>query len=135
MSTFKELCEELESVIQKAYDEPPTIAEAEKLASKFLYAQMLVSNELTKADLNARTRKSGVKAIRAAVYLDEVQKSDKKPSDTLLNAMVDSHEMVNSEQQAFDAAEVDRADLERKLDIFQQGHIFARQLSKGNFNG
>lgn len=135
MSTFKELCKELEAAVQAAYDESPTIGEAEKLASKFLYAQMLVSSELTREDLNARMHKSGVKAIRATVFLEALQEAEKKPSDSVLGALVDNSELVKVEQKAFDEAEVNRAELERYYNIFQQAHIYMRQLSKGNFNG
>ena len=123
------------AAIQDAYENTPSLLEAEKLASKFLYALMVVSSELSKADLDARTRKSGVKAIRARVYLDEVAKNDKKPSDAMLNAIVDTNEIVNGEQAAFDKADVLRAELERKLDTYNQAHIHMRQLSKGTFNG
>jgi len=128
---FLQLCESLESEIIASYDEGITLADAEKLSAKFLHAQMRVSKELYQVDLDSRMRKSGVKAIRAAVYLDGATKGDKKPSDVLLQAMVDVDAIVISEQQAFDEAESKKANLERYMDIFTNAHVYYRQVSKG----
>jgi len=120
---LKELCQQLESEIQQSYEEGVTLEQAEKLAGKFLKAQMQVSAELTKADLDSRMRKSGVKAVRAAIYLDIVSKGDKKPTEAT----------VSSEQDSYDRAEVTKAELERYYDIFVNAHIFYRGVAKGNF--
>jgi len=121
---------ELEEDIKKAYESDISITEATSLAAKFLHAQMVVSMELSKTDLDARMKKSGVKAIRAAIYMAEVQKADKKPSDTMLANIVDMSDIVKSEQEAHDKAEVDKAELERLYDIFLNAHIFFRGLAK-----
>jgi len=133
--SFKQLCSELEASIQASYESGVTMEEAEKLASKFLYAQMQVSNELRKADLDSRTRKSGLKAVRAAVYLEIVQTSEKKPTEAGIGAMIDVHEIVQSEQTAFDLSEVERDDLKRYFDIFTQAHVHFRTIAKGSFGG
>lgn len=125
--------EELTQDIQNAYESSPTIEEAEKLAAKFLSAQILVGSHLAKADLNARMRKSGLKAIRAAVYMDAVSKADKKPSDTMLENIVNQDEIVSNEQRAFDEAEVYRNELQNYLSVFKDGHIYFRSLAKGRF--
>lgn len=130
---FKELCESLETKIQKSYEDGVTLEEAEKLAGEFLYAQLQVSSELKKADLDARLRKNGTKAIRAAIYLDIVQKSDKKPTEAQIAAMVDTDKIVQEEQQAFDTAEVNRDELERFYNIFQNAHVHFRGIAKGRF--
>jgi len=132
--TFKDLCGDLEARLIKSYESGVTMEEAESLAARFLVAQLSVSKELKIRDLDARTRKSGLKAIRAAVYLEIVQGVEKRPTVDQIAATVDSHEIVQQEQNALDLAEVDRADLERYFDIFTNAHIFYRGVSKGNFN-
>lgn len=132
---FKEFILGLEAKIQDSYEQGVTIPEAERLASEFLHAQLKVSEELKKADLDARTRKSGVKAIKAAVYMEAATKDPKKPSDVMLQAIVDLNDIVQGEQRAFDEAEVDFAELERYYNIFQNAHIHFRSLAKGSFGG
>lgn len=129
---FKEYCSELETKIESSYTQGVTIDEAEKLAGEFLKAQMVISRELSKSDLDARMRKSGLKALKAGVYLAEVQKSDKKPSDVLLGAIVDSDEEVNKGQDELDTAEVTRDELQRYYDIFLNAHIYYRGIAKQN---
>lgn len=128
---FKERCAELESIIQNAYTEGITLDEAERLAGNFLHATMQVSSELTKADLDARTRKSGVKGVRAAIYLDTVQSAEKKPTEAQISALIDTNPVVAGEQSALDTAEVLKAELERYYDIFNQAHVYFRQMSRG----
>jgi hypothetical protein len=124
---------QLEDKIKSAYEEGTTIDEAEKLAAEFLYAQMSVAKLLQAADLDARMRKTGVKAIKAAIYLSEVQKADKKPSDVLLEQTVNTNELVTGEQNAYDEAEVNKEALERQYNIFRESHIYFRGISKGRF--
>ena len=131
--SFQALCKSLEKKIQDSYEQGVTILEAEKLAGEFLSAQLKVSEELKKADLDARMRKSGLKAIRAAIYLNVVQKADKRPTEAQTAAMVDSDEIVIGEQTSFDTAEVERDALERYYSIFQNAHIFFRGVSRGKF--
>lgn len=127
------LIKELELKIEESYESGITLEEAEKLAAKFLRAQILISRELQKTDLDSRMKKSGVKALKAALYLVEVQKTDKKPSDVLLGNLVDSNELVVGEQNAFDTAETRRDELERYYNIFREAHVHYRQVSKGRF--
>ncbi len=135
MSAFKELCEELVLEIQKSYTEGVTVEEAEKLAGKFLYAQIQVAEELRVSDLDTRTKKSGLKAIKAAVYMEAATKDPKKPSDTLLDQLVTMNEIVVGEQQRFDEAEVLKNHLEHYMNIFRDGHIHFRGIAKGAFGG
>lgn len=128
--SFKKLCVELEAKIEASYEEGISLVDAEKLAGEFLSAQLAVSRELSKADLDSRMRKSGVKAIRAAIYMQEATKGDKKPSDVLLQAMVDMDQLVIGEQKSFDEAEAERDNLERYYNVFQQAHVYFRQLSR-----
>lgn len=131
--TFKQLCAELEITIQDTYTQGVSLEEAEKMAAKFLYAQLQVSTELKKSDLSSKMRKAGVKSVRASVYLEGATKGDKKPSDVLLQAQVDVNELVQSEQQGLDESEADRDELERYYNIFREAHIYFRGISKGRF--
>lgn len=132
---LKQFCEQLESEIEKAYTDGVTPEEAERLAGKFLKAQLVVSTELTKTDLDCRMRKSGVKAIRAAIYLDTISKSEKKPTEAQIAALIDTQAEVCTEQDGYDRAEVSKAELERYYDIFVNSHIFYRGIAKGSFGG
>lgn len=132
-STFEQFCKNLEIKIQKSYEEGTSLEEAERLAAEFLVAQIRVSEALKAASLDSSMRKSGLKAIRAAVYLENATKSDKKPSDVLLSAMVDVHEVVQSEQDAHDKALAESESLKRYYDIFVNAHIFYRGVAKGSF--
>lgn len=127
--------QKLTNKIKDSYETGVTMEEAEKLAGEFLHAQLEVASQLKVADLDARMRRSGVKAVKAGVYLDAVQKSDKKPSDVMLTAIVDTDETVKTEQDAYDASEVDKDYLENVLNILRDAHIHFRTIAKGNFNG
>ena len=130
--TFKELAAQLEIKITTSVNEGIEVSKAENLAGEFLIAQMVTSTELKKADLDSRMRKTGLKAVKAAVYMSEATKGEKKPSDVMLQALVDLSDAVTEEQNALDAAEVERDDLERHYNIFQQAHVHFRQISKGS---
>ena len=132
---FISMAEGLKKEIERAYEESITVEEAEKLAGKFLHAQMLAANELQNADLDARMNKTGVKALKAAVYLNEATKGDKKPSDVFIGAVVDSDKMVEKEQKRLDEAEVYRDSIQNYYNIFREAHVFYRQISKGSFSG
>ena len=127
---FKEMCAELQEKIRSSYETSVTLDQAEKLAAEFLYAQMRVAQVLESSDLDARMKRSGNKAIRAAVYLSEATKSDKKPSDVMLNALVDTSPEVSGSQDAYDAAEAEKNLLENYYQIFREAHIYYRGLAK-----
>jgi hypothetical protein len=128
------LFQDLEKEIQDAYTgDGKTAEEAEKLAAKFLHAQMQISASLKVADLDARMRKAGIKTVRGTIYLDEVSKAEKKPSDVLLEQVLNINELVISAQHDYDEAEVNKAELERWYDITREAHIYFRALSKGRF--
>lgn len=133
MTNFEKLCEQLEAKIVDSYEHGVTLEAAEKLAGEFLYAQLAVSTELKKCALSARMRKSGVKAIRAAIYTDTCNKSEKKPTETALDHLLNSNDLVVGEQGRLDAAEVEVEELERYFNIFQNAHIHFRGISKGRF--
>ncbi len=131
--TFKELVESLESKIKSSYEEGVTLDEAEKLAGEFLYAQLQVSQQLATLDLDARMKKTGAKAIRAAIYMDAATKGEKKPTEAALSATVDMSDLVLSEQHSLDTAEVAYAELQRIFSVFKEGHIYFRGIAKGKF--
>lgn len=125
--------EELKNDIKSSYESGTTMEEAEKLAAKFLYAQIEVAQALQTADLDSRMRKSGVKAVRAAIFYDEATKSDKKPSDKTLDALVDMNKIVIDEQRGFDETDVLADALRNYFSIFQNAHIHFRSVSRGRF--
>lgn len=127
--------EELTKDIQRSYEEGVTVEEAERLAGKFLHAQIMVSEEYRKADLDARMRKAGVKSVRAAVYMTNATKTDKKPSDTYLEAIINMDELVMGEQRGLDEAEVLVDQLRTYLSVFKEAHIHFRSIAKGAMNG
>jgi hypothetical protein len=127
------LCKLLEGKIQAAYEEGVTLETAERLASEFLFAQLRVSAELKKADLDARMRKSGVKSIRGAIYHDIVSKADKKPTEGAIEHLLNTEELVQGEQKDLDIAEVERNSLERYYEVFGNAHIHFRGIAKGKF--
>jgi len=123
----------LEQKIINSYVEGVTTQQAENLAGEFLEAQIKASEELKQLDLNARLLKSLVKQTRAEVFVREATTPEKKPSDTLLTALVDKDLKVSAEQGAFDEAEVDRDELYRMFSIFQNAHLHFRAIAKGKF--
>lgn len=129
---MKELFAELEQIIENTYKDGVAQDEAEKLAARFLHAQMVISNHLRTADLDARMRKSGLKTIKSTVYMEAATKGEKKPTEAMLTSIIDSHEIVNSEQSNLDKAEVSKAELERWYDICINSHIYFRNIGKGS---
>lgn len=133
MKKFESVCEELESIIQNAYENGVTLEEAEKHAGRFLHAQMVVSAELKNADLDARMKKSGVKAMRALAYGQACEGKDKKPTESALEHAMNTHELVQTEQNSLDTAEVSKDELTRYYNIFREGHIYFRGIGKGRY--
>lgn len=129
------LVKDLETDIQSAYEQGVTMEQAERLAAKFLAAQIKIAEALRVFDLDAKMKKSGTKAIKAAVYLSEIQGKEKKPTEAQLTAIIDSSEIVTQQQEALDTAEVDRDFLQNILNIAKDGHIFLRTVARGTFSG
>lgn len=127
--------EELKKDVLRIFEESITIPEAERLAAKFLYAQMIVSEEIKGADLECRLKKAGVKTMSSKVYLDEVAKHEKKPSDTLLDNIVATNAEVNTNQDLFDRAQVHLEALKRLFEMLRDAHIFCRGIAKGSYDG
>ncbi len=130
---FLTLCESLKNDIIKSYEEGVTLEEAERLAAKFLNGSIQVGEALRVTDLDRRMKKSGVKTIRAAAYLEAASQGDKKPSDKLIEAVIDSDPVVVENQKMFDEAEVEVNALENYLSVFHEAHIYYRGIAKGKF--
>ncbi len=124
-----------EDAIKSAYETSVTMEDAEKLAAKFIHAQIIAAQSLRETDLDARMRKSGLKAVKASVYLAESKKGDKKPTEATLEALVNTNQLVSSTQTQLDESEVQRDILINYLSVFKEGHIYFRGIAKGNFNG
>lgn len=131
--SFIKLCEELTKDIKDSYESGVTMEGAENLAAKFLYAQIQVSEELKSADLDSRMRKSGLKAIKAALYMEAATKTDKKPSDSFLENLITTDKIVSAQQNNYDESECNKEELERYYNIFREAHIYFRGIAKGRF--
>jgi membrane-bound lytic murein transglycosylase B len=127
----KEFIASLEAKIVASYSSGITMEEAERLAGEFLAGQLQLSEIIRVADLDARTRKQGLKAIKAALYLEAATKTEKKPSDTMLENLVTQNELVAGEQTAYDQAEAELANLERIYGVFKEAHVHFRGISRG----
>lgn len=127
------MIEQLKQKIQDAYESGVTISEAEKLATEFLSAQLQLAEELKNADMNARMIKTAVKAVKAAIYMHEATKTDKKPSDTFIQNIIDGNQLVQEEQDRLDKAEIELDYLQNTFNIFKEAHIHFRGISKGRF--
>ncbi len=130
---FQEFVENLETKIKNTYLEGISIDDAEKLAAEFLHAQMIVSTQLSKADLDSRMKKAALKAIRSAAYIGIIDSNEKKPTEAAIEAMINTNPLVSTQQDGFDDAEVDRDELQRYYQIFRESHIYYRGISKGKF--
>ncbi len=121
--------------IKKSYEEGVTVEEAERLAGEFLYSMVKLGEELRQVDLDSRMKKSGLKAVKAAVYLEACTSSEKKPTEATLTALIDTNPLVQKEQDALDTAEVKRDELKNLLSVMHEAHIHYRSVAKGSFNG
>lgn len=121
--------------IKNSYESGVTQLEAEKLAAEFLHAQLELAKELQDADLDSRMRKSGLKALRSGLRLEETKKHEKKPTEGALEDLVNTNKIAQDEQDALDSAEVKVETLERYYAIFKEAHIYYRGIGKGAYSG
>ncbi len=127
--------DELKAIIASVYESGITMPEAEKYAALFLQAQLSVSSDLESADLDRRMRKRGLKALKSAVRTEAIRTAEgaRKPTEGVLDDIVNLDELVAKEEASFDEAEVKTEALERLFGIFKDGHIFFRGVARGNF--
>jgi len=131
MTKLIKLKSEIEKKIQDTYESGVGMQDAERLSAEFLHFMMTLSTMLSVTSLDARMKKSGVKAIRSAVYLEEVSKSEKKPTEAMLTAILDTNDIISGEQKLLDSAEVETEELKRLYDICNNCHIYYRNIGKG----
>lgn len=130
---IKKHCDDLQQAVQHAYDAGVTMEEAERLAAKTLGVQLDLAAALASADLDARMRKNGVKAVKAQAYMEEIGAHDKKPSEGFLEQSVNLNPLVNKEIDAYEKAENAREELQSYFGIFKDAHIYFRGISKGRY--
>lgn len=135
MVNINALCEELKVAIEKAYSEGITIPDAERLAARTLIVRLGLADSIKSASIDSKMKKHGVKAIRGAVYMDIISKSDKKPTEAALEAQVNLDAIVGKEEEAYATAEADYYHLTAYLDVFKDAHIYFRGIAKGTFEG
>lgn len=126
---------ELKGAIDSAYENGVTMPEAEKLAAMTLSRRLAIADALRSTDIDSRMKKHGAKAVRAAVYMEELKKHDKKPAEAFLeNAVALSVEVENAERDYVEA-DVAREHLENYMSILGDAHVYFRQIAKGNYEG
>jgi hypothetical protein len=124
---------ELAADVQRAYDEGVSLEEAERLAAKFLGAQMRIAEELARVDLDARMKKNGLKAIKSRVYMDAATSGDKKPAENFLENLVNLSTDVCVSQDMYDESDSRKESLSVYLGIFKDAHIYFRGIAKGKY--
>lgn len=129
MKTYQDLV----ALIEATSEEGCTLEQAERTAAMSLGIMNSLSEQLKHQDKDRRMRKRGLKAIKSAVRMAEVKKYDKKPTESQLQDVVDTDELVMKEEQAFDDSEVDTEELERQYGIAKESHLYFRGISKGRF--
>lgn len=130
---IREYFDSLEEKIVDSYTTSISMEGSERLAGEFLRAQLLASKELKNLDLDSRMRKASVKSLRAVAYKEASTTSDKKPTESALEHVINSHPVVQKEQDEYDKSEANKSELERYLNIFQQAHHYYKGLSKGEY--
>jgi hypothetical protein len=135
MKTIQETLVEIRQKIEQAYETGVTMPEAEKLAAMSLSHSLALADELKKANLDARMKKHGVKAVRAAVYMEELKKHDKKPAEAYLENAVNLSELVEKAELSYAEAEVEANHLEAYVGVLKESHIYYRGIAKGNYEG
>lgn len=133
MDEFKTTINSVKEQIEASYEKGMTVSEAEVFATKLLGYMMQLSEAIRSADLDCRMRRAGLKAIRAAMYLEFAAKGDKKPSDVMLDHMINSNPLVQGEQERFDNAEVNKEEIERNFKIFELAHQHFKKMGQGAF--
>ncbi len=133
MKTVYDVCSELKQIIETAYEQGVSMAEAEKLAAKTLVIRLELSQELKRVDLDSRMKKHGVKVTRADAYMTELKKHDKKPVESFLDATITMDKNVIEAEHDYAKADVQREMIQNYLDIFKDAHIYFRGIAKGSY--
>lgn len=131
MKTYSDLL----ALIEISSEEGVTMEQAERGAGLALGVMNTLSGLLTEKDRDVRMRKAGLKAIKSAVRLEAVKNADKKPTEGALDDLVNTDEIVATEQDNFDSKEVEKEELERQYNIAKESHVYFRGIAKGRFEG
>lgn len=129
----EKMYETIKAQIMLAYEEGVSIPEAEKLAALTLAARIEIAEEIKSTELDAKMRKQGVKALRGKEYLTIVAAEEKKPTEAMIAAKIDSSADVNAEEEQLALAEVNASHLKSMLDLYKDAHLFFRQVCRGTF--
>jgi len=124
----------LEQKIIKSYTEGTNLVDAESLAAEFLAAQIQISEEVKEESIRHRMLKADLKEKAAAVLYNAATAGDKKPSDSILQALVDKDPGVKEAYQVHVVSEERANELERLYNIFRESHIYYRAIGKGRFD-
>lgn len=128
------LFEELKEHIYTAYKTETTVTEAESLAAKSLAASLELADTLSSVELDVRMRKSGLEGLRSAFYLAEVKKYDKKPTESFIEATINSTDEIVAAERALAKAEVECTRLRSYAGVFREAHQYFRSIMKAGFS-
>ncbi len=123
---------ELRADIERAYSEGVSLEQAERLAAKVLLVQMEIANSLETIDLDARMKKSGLKAIQARCYARIISNADKKPTEKALEHGINADADVLAAQQALDEGAAKKESLSLYFGLFHEAHIYFRGISRNS---
>ena len=124
---------ELAAVIQTAYDEGVSMEHAERLAARCLGVQLKIAEQLSVSDLDGRMKKNGLKTMKANAYMKNATATEKKPTESMLDAMVTQDKDVANSAELYERADAKTASLTIYLGIFKDAHIYFRGIAKGRF--
>lgn len=130
--------QELRADLKLVSDEGVSLEDAERLAAKFADALLELGGmdgHIQRAVLDAKLKKGSYKTFRAKVYLDTVNASEKKPTETMIESIILTNADVSKAEDAYHKAEEYAESLKRTYDVFRDVHIYFRGVAKGAFNG
>lgn len=135
MKTISDVLAELRTATDSAYENGVTMPEAEKLAAMALSRSLALADELKVRSLDARMKKHGAKATRAAIYMEELKKHEKKPAEAFLENAVNASDVVAKAEYDLAEAEVNVEHLWSYLGVLKEFHIHHRGIAKGTYEG
>lgn len=127
------LCTELEKDVKRSYEEGVTMEEAERLAAKCLNVQLSLARAIRTEDIDSRMKRHGIKAVRASVYMAELEKHEKKPTETFLESVVNLDKLVETAERDYAEADAGKEELQNFFGVFKDAHIYFRGIAKGKF--
>ncbi len=129
----------LDEVIKDMTDKMKIIKEvgvdsstADALAADFALARLAAIEVRKEIELKAKLKKTSVEAVRGSIYLDIVSKSEKKPTESMLEHILNTDKIVVGEENSLAKLEVETKALTEYADIFKDMHILCRKKVDGN---